>query len=221
MRIVVFLLLFGNLLFFAWTQGYLGSTAGPDALRMEEQLQPEKLRIVARGEPPPVESKPEAKARKEEVACRQWPKLAAADADRLERFVAEKFPSYQVARSNHPGSVSYWVFIPPLASKQEADRKAAELKRLAVPEFYIVQDAGPNRLAISLGIFSSEEAAQARLEALRAKGLKSAKLGERNGEPARVTLEARGPAAQADALLQGVAESLPDPAPSNCAGAKP
>lgn len=220
MRGIVFLLILGNLLFFAWSQGYLGLSESPDAQRMQQQLQADRLRIVARGEPPP-ESKPASPPKKEEPVCLQWPKLALADAERLERFLAEKYPAFKTTRSAHPGNTSYWVFIPPLANRQEAERKALELKRLNVPEFFVVQDAGANRLAISLGIFSSEEAAQARLDILRAKNVKSARIGERGGEPARATLETNGPAAHREALTQAVAEILPEPAPTQCSAGKP
>ena len=58
------------------------------------------------------------------------------------------------------------MFIPPQGSRQGALRKA-ELKELGIDEFFIVQEEGEHRWALSLGVFRSEEAAQARLAALR------------------------------------------------------
>ena len=139
-----------------------------------------------------------------------------ADADRLERLVAERFSAFKPARSVTPGNSTYWVFVPPLSSKQDADRKAAELKKLGVPEFFIVQDSGPNRLAISLGIFSSEEAAKERLDALRALGVRSAKSGERGAKPALVALEVAGPEAQQGALREAVQALLPEVGAGSC-----
>jgi hypothetical protein len=40
-----------NLLLFAWAQGYLGMPANADARRIEQQLLPEKVTVVARGQP--------------------------------------------------------------------------------------------------------------------------------------------------------------------------
>ena len=48
MRILVFLLLLFNLLFLAWTRGLLGGEPPPDALRMQQQLQAERIKVVAR-----------------------------------------------------------------------------------------------------------------------------------------------------------------------------
>lgn len=231
MRALIFLLVLGNLLFLAWAQGYLGGTASPDAQRLERQLQPERLNIVGRGETPAPapapaparaqeagEPAPESAAEKsadknaeqsEAIACLRWSGLAAADATRIERLLAEKFSAFKAVRSLVAGHANYWVFIPPLANKQEADKKAGELKRLSVPEFFIVQDSSPQRLAISLGIFSTEAAARERLETLRAMGVRSAKVGERNTDPARAALELSGPAPQAEALRAAIAALLP------------
>jgi hypothetical protein len=119
-------------------------------------------------------------------------------------------------RTNVAGSASYWVFIPPLASKKDSDTKAAELKKLGVPELFVVQESGPNNRAISLGLFSSKEAATTRLEMLQSMGVKSAKVTERVTKPAAVMLEIRGPETQADALRQAAAELLPEIKPSTC-----
>jgi len=155
--------------------------------------------------------------------CLQWHDLAAADADRLERLVAERFAGASRARSVPPvvaASAGWWVFIPPLASRAEAERKASELKRLAVPEFFIVQEAGANRLAISLGIFSSEEAANERLNELREKGVRSARVGERNTSPRGATLEVRISDSDFEALRLAAAQTLPAARASACGGAR-
>ena len=162
MRAFVFLLILGNLLFLAWAQGYFGASSNPDAFRMEQQLLADQVRIVARDEFPADAEKtePAAKAPEKKAAriCLSLGDLAAADAGRVESALAEKIPAYRTLRTNVPGSASYWVYIPPLGSKQEVDNKVAELKKLRVPELYVVQESGPNNLAISLGLFSSKKA---------------------------------------------------------------
>jgi cell division septation protein DedD len=227
MRVFVFLLVLANLLFFVWTQGYLGSSNNPDALRLQQQLRADQVTIVSRGEPPALPDKAD-KARKVETLsekpaeknavprCLIWADLLLKDADRLENLLSEKFSAFKENRTETPGSATYWVFIPPLASRQEADKKAVELKKLGAPEFYIVQDAGPNHLAISLGIFSSEEAARERLETLRAKGIKSARSGERSVKQALATLEVVGPEAQYEVLREAALLLLPEVKPATC-----
>ena len=58
-RLFFFLLVLANLLFFAWTQRYLGaSDDGHEPQRLEQQLHPEKLRIVRDGQAPAAKKEP-------------------------------------------------------------------------------------------------------------------------------------------------------------------
>jgi hypothetical protein len=216
-RAFVFLLILVNLLFLAWAQGYFGPSSDPDAFRSQQQLLADQIRVVARDEAPAETDKSEKQAKPEERAaaerngaevCLQLADLQLADSVRIESLLAEKWPAYKARRTSVEGGAGYWVYIPPLPSKQEVDAKAAELKRLRVPELFVVQESGPNNRAISLGLFSSREAATARLEMLRKLGVKSAKVGERR--PASVLIEMRGPETQADALRKALAEALPE-----------
>ena len=219
MRAFVFLLILANLLFFAWERGYFAASSDPDSLRVQQQLLADRVKIVARDEPPAETIKPEKTSKPVEKktleVCVLLSDLPIADVLKTEALLADKFQDFRAERSMNAGSGSYWVFIPPLASRQDADRKGGELKKLRVPEFFVVQE-GANRFAISLGIFSSREAAAGRLEELRAKGVKSARIGERDVKPASASLEIHGPEAQADSLRQGLAEALPERKPASC-----
>lgn len=217
MRILVFILVAANLTFFAWAQGYLGVRENPDAVRLTQQLAAEKMVLLSRDEPPqgkppaPVEQKPA------QEKCLAWPSLNAASADRLEALLTERFSGLRRTRHVIPEASSWWVFIPPLASKVEADKKAQELKRLGAPEFFVIQEVGPNRFAISLGIFSSESAAEERLEALRAKGVKSAKSARRTVLRAeQITLEMAGPEPMIDAAREALQPQLPEQKTAAC-----
>ncbi len=221
MRILVFLLVLANLLLFAYAEGYFGRPDNPDAVRVDQQVRPEKVRIVARGEPP-AEARadavretrgadaPSEEAGNPATVCIAWGDMAHDDADRLSALLAEKFDAFrQTRRQLVPDGGTWWVFIPPLPTKADADRKAAELKRLGLTDYFIIQEAGPNHLAISLGVFSAEAGAQEHLAALRARGVKSARAGPRSGKEPRHSLEALGPAASQTALLEAVAAELP------------
>lgn len=225
MRALVFLLVAANLVFFAWTQGYLGSRESPDAVRLTQQLEADKLTVLSRNDPPAA--RPEPAAPRNEAAvdkpatvadrCVAWPGLAESAAAEIETLLAEKFAALRRVRHVVPEAASWWVFIPPQANKAEADKKASELKKLGVPEFFIVQDAGPNRFAISLGIFSSEQAANDRLEVLKGKGVRSAKAGRRGeGKPAQIAIEATGPEPVANAAVEAAAQQWPDLKTAGC-----
>lgn len=244
MRLFVFLLILANLLFLAWTQGYFGMPNNPDAFRVSQQLQPEKIVIVARGEPPPLTKSgnsalpvplpaspsspasenaapnavPNAAVKPESATaiCLVLRELPTSDAEKLESAITAKFPSVRLQRTAVPASGSYWVNIPPLASKQEADNKAAELKKLNVPEFFIVQESGPNNRAISLGLFSSRDAAQARFDMLRDRGVRSAKITERNVRVASTTIELQAHDMPLEPLQQAIAEIAPESKPLAC-----
>ena len=220
MRAFVFLLILANLMFLAWTQGYFDSASNPDAVRVQQQLLADRIRIVARDQAQAAVIKPERPVKLTEKrasdVCLQLNELSIADAERVESRLIEKLPAFKAQRTVIEGRANYWVFIPPFATKREAENKIAELKRLGVPEYFLVQESGPKNWAISLGLFSSKEAAATRLEALRGMGVKSARVGEREGKPTSATLAISGPDAQVDSLRQILAEILPESKSTAC-----
>jgi hypothetical protein len=103
---------------------------------------------------------------------------------------------------------NYWVFIPPAANKPTADRKVAELKDQGVKDLFLIE-TGPQRLAISLGVFRNEEAAQAQLADLQEKGVKGAKVGPRAQSVMQTALVVRDPPAPAMVRLKELQASFP------------
>ena len=71
------------------------------------------------------------------------------------------------------------MHFPSQGSRAAALRKAGELRRLGITEFFIVQEPGPSQWALSLGIFTTEDAAQEFLAALRPRGVRTAVISER------------------------------------------
>lgn len=237
MKALVFLLVLGNLLFYAYSAGYFGRPDNPDAGRVEQQVAPERMRIVSRGEAPaaaapkapvveeakpadeappvtktepekPAAPEPEAKVEKPAI-CLSWRPLPAADADRLSALLSKRFADFKQSRKTLPSEGNgWWVHIPPLPSKAEADKKAGELRELGITDFFVVQDA-PARFAISLGVFSNEKGGQERLAELKGKGVRSAALAPRPSKDSLVTIQARGPAGDKAAILAAVGQALP------------
>lgn len=235
MKALVFLLVLANLLFYAFSEGYFGRPENPDAIRLEKQVLPERMRIVSRGEAPavparapvpvkaevvavPEERKPEPPARAEEVApvCLAWEHLGVADADRLSTLLSGKFAEFKVSRRAVASEGNGWgVYIPPLPSKAEAEKKASELRPLGVTDYFIINE-GVNRFAISLGVFSSEKGAQERLAELKEKGVRSARSMPRPGKDSAVNVQATGPAATKASLLEAIAKILPKAEVQGC-----
>ncbi|MCL2524336.1 MAG: SPOR domain-containing protein [Betaproteobacteria bacterium] len=231
MRILVFLLAFANLLFYAFSKDYLGAPERPDSGRLARQVQPDSLRIVSRGEEPPL---PAASGRQEETTpatmpattptvaadggariCLFWEHLPAAEADRLTSLLAARFPAFTLKRTDGGENGGWWIYIPPLTNKAEADKKAGELRQLGVADYFIVPD-GPNRFAISLGVYSSEKGGRDRLAELKNQGVRSARLMARPGKDGTLALQVEGPAAEQPALLGALSGGLARPAARNC-----
>lgn len=227
MKALVFVLVLANVLFYAFSAGYLGHPDNPDAGRIEQQVAPERMRLVSRGEPPPVKApeapaepvpaEPEAAVVSEASVCLRWNQLSTDNARQLSTKIGEKFAAFKLVKHTQAGENNgWWVYIPPLASKAEAEKKAGELRQLGISDYFIIPEDGPNRYAISLGVFSTEKGGQERLAELKAKGVKSARFNVRPGKESLVTLEARGPQSDKAALLKLAGATLPKSAPQDC-----
>lgn len=218
MRALVFLLVLGNLLFYALSHGLFGRPDNPDASRVDQQIAAERIKLVSRGEAP--QAKPGDTAVAPDPAsetCLRWEGLTDQETERLEALILERFPALTVKRQTQSGEGGgWWVFIPALASKAEADKKAQELRQLGVSDYFILQEAGNHRHAISLGLFSSEKGGRERLADVRAKGVKSAQLATRPGKALKYSLEARGLLPEKSLLTEPALDLLPGAPASTC-----
>ena len=209
MKILVFLLVLFNLLFYAFSAGYFGRPENPDAGRIEQQVTPERMHLISHGEAPPAKAvetpAPVAAEAAIDNVCLRWNNLSASETERLNGLFGEKYPDFKTTK--HQASAEgngWWVFIPPLPGKAEADKKAGELRGLGIRDYFVIQEAGDKHLAISLGVFSSEKGANDRLNDLKERGVRSARLEARPGKETPSSLEASGPATQKAALLASI-----------------
>lgn len=172
MRLAFFVLLLVNALVFAyflWQPGSGGASPRP-------ALRPEAIRIVASG----VAPSPPAQDR-----CFEWSGIGAADLEGARKALeAAGFGKQLVVAA----ATEYWVHIPPLKNRAEAEKKLAELKALGVDTGSLVEAEGDLRHAIGLGSFASAAEAEASLRQLRDKGVKSAKVMERQAAPSSLTV---------------------------------
>jgi hypothetical protein len=206
MRALFLLLLFANLAFYAWSR-YGGPADAADPAPLSRQIEPQKLKVVAPGElPPPLSAakKPPAVS----SACLEWGSFTVADAPRAEQALAPLGLGARLAQRRTEEVAGWWVFIPPQGSRQGALKKAGELKDLGIDEYFIVQEEGEHRWALSLGVFRSEDAAQARLAALRAQGVRSARLGPRETVVPKIWLQVKSVDAPLQARLKEMARQI-------------
>ncbi len=128
-----------------------------------------------------------------QTLCKHWTDLPYPLALEIKRLVSAKAPDITYTDKPHWGEGhGWWVHIPPLGSKADAEKKASEVRRLGVSDFFLLTEAGPNQFAVSLGLFSSEKGGQERLAEVRAKGIRSAKLVERISKDSKNSVSLTG-----------------------------
>lgn len=205
MRAAFFVLLLANVALFAWYRLGGGTEAGGDAHLIAQQLNRDKIRLLAPAEVSGLTRKPEAP----KTVCLEWGALQGGEVARAAQALEPLALGAKLTQRKLEESAAFWVYIPPLANRQAAVQKTGELKRLGVEEFFIIADESKWRNAVSLGVFKTEEAAKAHLEALRGKGVKSAVSAARDSLLAKTYFQVReaGPAvaAKLSELKQGFA----------------
>jgi hypothetical protein len=206
MRALFLLLLLANLAFYAWSR-YGAPADAVDSAPAARAIDPEKLKLV----PPASLPAPVAAAKKPlpaAISCLEWGSFTLADAPRAEQALEPLALGPRLAQRRTEETAAWWVFMPPQGNRQAALRKAAELKTLGVDEYFIVQEDGEYRWALSLGVFRSEEAAQARLAALRAQGVRTARVGPRETVVPKVWLQVKSVDAPLQARLKEIARQI-------------
>ena len=198
MKTVSFLLLLANFGFFAWI--YFGAgRASEEPQLMEQQLNPQAIRLLRADQvaalaaervkqtPERVKSPPKVTL----AACLELGAFGLGDAARVQQALEPLGLGSRLSQRRAEEVASYWVFMPPQRNRQAANQKAAELRKLGVEDFFIVQEDPNFRFAISLGVFKTEEAARARLAELRTKGVRTARVGPRETSVQKVYFAVR------------------------------
>jgi len=206
MRILLLLLLLANLGFFAYHHltGANDEAAAQIALL---QISSERITTVSAGTVAPPSANPPPGAAP--AACVEWGAFGGAEVARADAVIAGLALPADALQRRVADVDGYWVHMPPLKTRAEADRKVGELKALGVEDFFLVQDAGPWRNAVSLGLFKNEEAARAELERLRQRGVRSAVVVRRERLLKQVTFYLREPDAPTVARLTELQRDFP------------
>ena len=198
MRIAFFLLLLANLAFFAWT--YLGAGRASDEPQLiEQQLNPHEIRLLSSEEVSKLAAerakqaaeRPKTPPKPPVAACLELGGFSPSDVAQVQKALEPLGLGARLAQRRADEIASYWVFIPPLRSRQSANLKAVELRKLGVDDFFVVQEDPKLRYAISLGVFKTEDAANSRLAELQKKGVRTARVGSRETSVQKVYFSIR------------------------------
>lgn len=190
MKWIFAILLVINILFFTVMQ--LGNSHGRESMRGHDPVKAEQIKLLA--EPPnapaPVPSMPESPAKPGADAhvearpeiCLEWGQFSGDALKRAAQALETLQLGEALAQRKAEKSGGFWVYVTPRKTLQEAQKKADELKQFGVQDSYIVREPSAMQHAISLGIFSTAEAAAKYLDQLRARGVRSAVSGPRTQE---------------------------------------
>jgi sporulation related protein len=214
MKLLFLLLVLANLGFYAYSQGYFPQPADAVDETMRQPLNPEKIHILNASQ---VAALPKVKPPSKLASCLEWGTFSVSDATKAEQALQGLALGDRMSERRIEDAGSWWVYLPPQGSKANADKKIGELKRLGVEDYFVVQDEGKWHFAISLGIFSSKDAATKQLDVVRAKGVRSALAAERQTASTRVMVQIRDGGDPAVARVNDVKGNYPGTEAKACA----
>ncbi len=212
LRALVLLLLLANLLFFAWTQGWLDDVTGLKAQgdhepeRLKRQVHPERIVVLppaaasaAESSTGPVPSaEPPASASERGACLEAGPFAAAAAASAVAALQALQPPlpagSWTDVKTERPGR--WMVYMGRYPNRDTMARKEEELRRTKVT-FQEVTTPAEYTLGFSLGRYDDRGAAERALEQASQHGVRSARVVELAAPATLHTLRVQN----ADALL--------------------
>lgn len=158
---------------------------------------------VTAAKPPPVAVKQHT------LSCLEWGDFSGADMKRATEVLSALRLGDKLSQRQIEYDKGYWVHFPPQKNLAAANRKVSQIKALGIKEYFIVRDAGASRYAISLGVFKSQDAAQNYLDELRAKGVRSAQIGERAIKLKTTMFMLNGVDASTEAALTATMKDFP------------
>ena len=106
------------------------------------------------------------------AACVEFSGIAPNEAQRAREAFNTLQLGTRIVERRIDEVTRYWVFIPPTNDRRAAENRMAELRRQGIADLSMRADN-----AISLGVFSSEEAARRFLTTITARGVRGAEQG--------------------------------------------
>ena len=199
MRTLVLLLVLANLSFFGYTR--LDAARDGEASHLAAQVQADKIKLLTSQQ---VAALGPAKVAALADVCLEWGPLSDADRARalseLESFQLGKLLTQRRSETSN----AFWVYLPSVPNRADADRRAADAKAKGLGEAAVVETS-PQRYAVSLGSYPTEEAARTRLGQALAQGAASARVGPRQQVIVHTTLVVRDPQAPLIAKVRDLA----------------
>jgi hypothetical protein len=170
MRVAFLLLVLMNLAAFLWGAGYLrGREPDREPERLINQLNADKIKLM----PPVVRT-----------SCQRLNGLDAAALEQLRAVFAEQ-KDFELTSAEQVMPTGYWVAIPGLESAEVAGRKQVELRGFGINDAQVVDDARNGPFAVLIASFPEQARAQKLFDELTTRGVRSARLIQREPAPAK------------------------------------
>jgi len=181
LRALVAALLIANLVFFAWTEGWLDSVVGVRSIgdrepeRMARQVRPELVRVLSAGDAasatmaePAAQSAP---------ACLEAGPFGDAEVTIAQAAAQAALPGAGVTdvKTDQPGT--WIVYMGRYANREALTKKQDELKRRKL-EYDEVRDNAALAPGLSLGRYDTRAAAASALEQFAQQGIHTARVVE-------------------------------------------
>jgi len=204
-RFIFFLLLIANAIF--GTHLWLASNAERVDFTTRERNR-EDVRIVGVTTPTVAARSAEETRRTLQslagAACVEFSGVGSADAPRAREAFGSLQLGDRLSERRIEEVTRHWVFIPAVRDRKVAENTIATLRRQGVGDISIRPDN-----AISLGVFSTEEAARRFMTSLDAKGVKGAEAGPFAKEMRELVMLIREPDTETVARLTVLQRDYP------------
>ncbi len=203
MRTVLVLLLLANLTLFAYTR--LDGGSGGEAVRLAEQVQPDKIRLLT---PQEVAALGPAKVAALADVCVEWGPFSEADRPRaladLEPLAIGKLTTQR--RVDVAGAWS--AALAPYSNRAAAERRAGELRAQNLRDVAVGESPG-GKFVVLIGAFRTEDAAKTYASELARLGVAIPTTAQRTAPVSQTLVVVRDPPANVVARMRELQASYP------------
>jgi hypothetical protein len=153
---------------------------------VNQQIAPERMRLIS---PQEAERLAAARTTAAGAGCVEWGAFAPGEAARAAE--ALEGLGVKTRERRQEDAARWWVVMAPLPTRAAANARVAELRKQGVDDVTVIdEDAGGQRNGISLGLYSSEDGARRRADALAKRGVNGTRIVPRDAV-VRVFLQVR------------------------------
>jgi len=177
LRLLVLLLLLANLGYLAWSQGLLtalgpGPARQSEPERLKDQTSARLMRTLSPDEAKGLEAALAAQAARKE--CLLAGPLNQTESDQLEQRLRPLLPAGAYSMTTTVEAAQWVVYMGPYANADLVAKKQAELKGMGLKSEASKNDS--LSLGLVLASAPTQQEAQAKLQALAARGVRTAKV---------------------------------------------